>query len=117
MVLNYSIVKIITRWTVGGKGKLLIVPATRLYNRSSTFEPSALVHPRIMEPYIELNSADADKMSISAGDVVEVKTDAATVRVKAYVNGNAPEGSAILPRYLSAEATPMTITVGEVAKV
>ncbi len=99
------------------KGELVIIPSTRLYNRASTFAPSVLVHPRVMEPFIELNSADATKLNIDQGDVVEVKTENASIRVKAYVNGGAPEGSAVLPRHLAGTATPLTITVGEITKV
>ena len=100
-----------------GKSQLMILPITRLYNRESTFEPSVLVHPRIMEPYVELNSKDAKKLGIAQGDVVEVSVNGAEVRVKAYVNGNAPEGTAIMPRHLASTATPLTLTVGEITKV
>lgn len=98
-------------------GKLVIIPNTLLYNRESTFKPSTLVHPRVLQPYIELNSADAEKMSIVQGDVVEVITPEMSVRVKAYVNGGAPEGAAVLPRHLSDTTTPMQITIGEIKKV
>lgn len=104
--------------TQADSGKLMIVPATRLYNRERVFLPSTLVHPRVLAPYIEINSADADRLNIEGGDVVEVRMpDMAPVRVKAYVNGGAPEGSAVLPRHLTNDATPMAPTVGEIVRV
>jgi NADH-quinone oxidoreductase subunit G len=94
--------------TKTAKGQLLIVPTTRLYNRQSVFEPSALVHPRIMAPYVELNAADAKKLGVEQGDVVQITApDMTPVRVRAHVNGSVPQGSAALPRHLSNAATPM----------
>ncbi len=99
------------------KGELVIVPVTRLYNRSSTFKPSTLVHPRVLMPYVELNEADADKMGVAQGDVVEVVAGRSSLRVKAYVNGGVPEGFAVLPRHLTDDAAPLTLTVGQINKV
>lgn len=100
------------------QGKILVVPTTVLYNRESIFQPSTLIHPRVMMPYAEINSADAAKMGIQSGDVVEVNVPNVTrLRVKAYVNGGAPEGSIVLPRHLTTTPVPMAITLGEVRKV
>lgn len=98
-------------------GQMLIVPTTVLYNRERTFLPSALMHPRVMMPYAEINSVDAAKLGITSGDVVEIVADTMRVRVKAHVNGGAPEGSIVLPRHLTTEAVPMTMTLGRVSKV
>jgi NADH-quinone oxidoreductase subunit G len=98
-------------------GKLLIVPTTKLYNRERVFQPSQLVQPRVMLPTIELNSADAQQLNVKNGDVVEVSVDDARLRVRAHVNGAAPQGTALLPRHLSVEATPLTISAGDIRKV
>ncbi len=98
-------------------GQMLIVPVTLLYNRESTFMPSTIVHPRVMMPYVEINEADAAKMGIEHGDVVQVATGEAQLRVKAYVNGGAPEGAAVLPRHLTETPAPMFLTSGEISKV
>ncbi|MFW5692157.1 MAG: NADH-quinone oxidoreductase subunit NuoG [Chloroflexota bacterium] len=99
-------------------GGVLVVPTVRLYNRESVFRPSVLVHPRVMMPFVEINSADAARMDINNGDVVEVKLpDVSPVRVRAHVNGGAPEGAVVLPRHLAETATPMTPAVGEISKV
>ena len=98
-------------------GQLTIIPVTHLYNREMTFRPSTLVHPRIMMPYVELNEADASRLGVAQGDVVEVRADDVSVRVKAYVNGDVPVGAAVLPRHLTDSATPMVLTSGEISKV
>ena len=99
-------------------GKMWVVPTTRLYNRAATFRPSVLVHPRVMAPFVEINAADAEKMNIAQGDVVEITFPATkSVRVRAHVNGGAPEGSLVLPRHLTEEATPMTPVAAEISKV
>jgi NADH-quinone oxidoreductase subunit G len=99
------------------KGEMLVIPTTRLYNRERTFRPSALVHPRVLMPYVEINAADAQTLGIANGDVVEVSFDNGAVRVKAHVNGGAPQGAVVLPRHLTDEAVPMMMTAGKVAKV
>ncbi len=103
------------------KGQLLVVPAVRLYNRETIFQPSALelMAPRIPQPYAEINSADAKTMKIKDGDMVQIAVEnAQPVRVRAHVNGGAPAGTVVLPRHLMPDATtPLAISVGQVSKV
>jgi NADH-quinone oxidoreductase subunit G len=103
--------------TAIGSGEVLVIPATRLYNREKLFQPSALVHPRVLMPYVEINEADAEKMGVHSGDVVEVAFGGGAVRVKAHVNGGAPEGSVVLPRHLTDNPVPMGLAVGKITKV
>ena len=95
-----------------GSGELLIVPTRELYNRERVFRPSiaAMMAPRTPNAYVELNAADADKLGISNEDTVTVSFDGGEVKVMAYVNGSAPEGTALLPRHLTETATPMALT-------
>jgi anaerobic selenocysteine-containing dehydrogenase len=101
------------------RGSVLVVPTTRLYNHERTFEPSveALMRPRVAAPYVEINAADAKKMKVNDGDVVQVKVGDVEVQVRAHVNGAAPEGVVLLPRHLAGGATPLTIESGQVSKV
>jgi NADH-quinone oxidoreductase subunit G len=100
-------------------GELLVVPTTRLYNRERWFRASEaeVLEARIAAPYVEINSADAAHMRIADGDVVQVTVGGAALRVRAHVNGGAPQGTVVLPRHLSDTAAPMTIAAGEVKKV
>jgi NADH-quinone oxidoreductase subunit G len=102
-----------------GKGKLLVVPTVRLYNREQTFLPSeqALMQNRTPAPYVEINSADAKKLEIADGDTVNVVVDGgATVTARAHVNGAAPKGTVLVPRNLADTAAPLAVTAGEVSK-
>jgi len=100
------------------KDKLLIVPTTRLYNRERAFTPSEMMHGRIPDPFVEINSADAKKLGIGNGDLVQVTLDnGSTVRATAHVNGGAPKGSVVLPRHLTDEAVPLAISTGSVSKI
>lgn len=101
-----------------GKGKMLIVPVSVLYNQERVFQSSELMHPRIADAYAEINSADAKRLNINNGDMVEIAiTGASTVRVRAQVDGGAPKGVIILPRHLTTSAVPLTVTIGSVSKV
>jgi NADH-quinone oxidoreductase subunit G len=81
---------------------LTLVPITRLYDRGATFAPSALMHPRVPPPHVELNLADAARLNVNDGDTVTVSADGMTAQVAARVaeRGNAPEGVALMPESL-----------------
>jgi NADH-quinone oxidoreductase subunit G len=101
------------------RGGTLVVPTVRLYNRERVFEPSieALMRPRVAEAYVEISAADAKKKKINHGDLVQVKIGDVEIKVRARVNGAAPEGTVLLPRHLADTPTPLTITVGQVSKL
>lgn len=99
-------------------GKLVVIPTTRLYNREQVFKSAEIVHPRVPDAFAALNSADADNLKVQNGDMVQIAIDdGPVVTVRAKVNGAAPAGTVVLPRHLTATATPMTITIGKVSKV
>ncbi len=99
-------------------GQMLIVPVTRLYNRERIFRSATLVHPRVPDAYVEINSADAQQMGISNGDTVHIQLGGETLPVaaRAHVNGGAPRGSVVLPRHLTDAPAPLTVTAGAVVK-
>lgn len=101
------------------KGDLVVVPTTKLYNHERTFEPSIheMMGRRVAESYVQLNAADAQKLNIQDGDLVQVTVGSAAVRARARVNGAAPEGTALLPRHLADTASPLTIGVGQISKI
>jgi NADH-quinone oxidoreductase subunit G len=100
------------------KGQFMVVPVTRLYNRERTFRSAELVHPRVPDAFVEINSADAKKLGISNGDTVHINLGGETqpVAARAHVNGGAPKGTVVLPRHLSDAPAPLTITAGDVVK-
>jgi len=99
------------------KGKLLVVPTTRLYNRERVFRSAELVHPRVPDAFVEINHDDAKKLGIHNGDMVNVVVEnAQPVRARAHINGGAPKGSIVLPRHLSDNPAPLSIAVAEVIK-
>lgn len=101
------------------KGHVLVVPTVRLYDLESTFRPSVdvLMAGRTPAPYVEINAADAKKLKIEDGDLVQVSAGASIVQARAHVNGVAPEGTVLLPRHLSGTAVPLSLAAGEVRKV
>jgi NADH-quinone oxidoreductase subunit G len=101
------------------KGNLVVVPTTRLYNHERSFEPSIkeVLQRRVAAPFVQISAADARKMNIQDGDLVQVTVGGAVARARAHVNGAAPEGTVLLPRHLTETATPLTIAVGQVSKI
>jgi NADH-quinone oxidoreductase subunit G len=99
------------------KGEILIVPTTRLYDRSLMFAPTVLVRPRVALPFVLLNPADAKTLKVTNGDTVEVSFDGGSVQVRAVVTDSVSAGAAFLPRKLTENATPLVPTVGKISKV
>ncbi len=101
-----------------GRGKMLVVPVTRLYNRERAFRPSALVHPRVAAPYVGLSAEDADRLKVRTGDYVEVEVDQGpAVQVQVRVDEGIPAGTATLPRHLTTTAVPLALAAGKISKV
>ncbi len=99
-----------------GAGELLVIPTVRLYNRSNMFKPSALVHPRVLVPYISLSPADAKSLKVATGDVVEVRFGDTSVRVRVSIEESISAGVAFLPRQMTDTPTPMIPTAAVVVK-
>ena len=104
---------------------LTLVPTTLLFDRAVTFmralppddkRAGALtaLDRRVPQPYVELNSADAKKLGVQAGDQVTVTVDGRTVSVSARVDGRTPEGVVLMPQSLGpkvpARAAPAKIS-------
>lgn len=84
---------------------LTLVPTAVLYDRGTTFAPSALMHPRVPQWQVEFSAADAERLSIKDGDSVKVTVGEASAVVTAHVNGHAPEGVVLMPESLGARVT------------
>ncbi|MFQ3657813.1 MAG: NADH-quinone oxidoreductase subunit NuoG [Anaerolineae bacterium] len=98
---------------VAGDG-LLLIPTTRLYDRSTIVRQSALIASRVAAPFVGLNPATAQKLNIVDGAAVTMSFEGGQVTVKAHVSEAYAPDAAFLPRHLTAEATPMLPTRAEV---
>ena len=100
-------------------GTLLVLPVARLYDRGTTFLPSALVHPRVESPHVGIHPIDADRLGLAAGDEVELTFETGSVRVPAQLTTDAPEGVLLLPAGLGVAAPegPAPARVSKAARV
>lgn len=100
-----------------GENEVLVIPTTRLYNRQRNFRPTLLIESRILDAYVIVHAADADARGIRQGDLVELCAGGAKVRVRAMVTDEIAQGSVALPRHLTDEAIPMSVTPGTMNKI
>ena len=100
-----------------GENEVLLMPTTRLYNRQRNFRPTVILEPRILTPFAIVNADDAAAMEIGQGDIVEIRAGEAVVRVRAALSDDISAGAVALPRHLTTEAIPLTITSGSISKV
>jgi NADH-quinone oxidoreductase subunit G len=96
--------------------EIIIVPTTKLYDRSNAFAPSVLVHGRIAAPHALLNPEDAKKLSVADGDMIEISFGKSSLVVRAVVTEELSAGAVVLPRKLSEEASPLSPTSAAIAK-
>ncbi len=100
-----------------GENEVLLMPITRLYNRQRNFRPTLILEPRILTPFAIVNSDDAAALGINDGDTIEIRAGEASVRVQAALSDDMAAGAVALPRHLTAEAIPLSITAGCISKV
>jgi NADH-quinone oxidoreductase subunit G len=79
---------------------LLAVPVTSLYDCGRTVAPSAILHPRIPEPYVALNLANAISRGIPEGAPVKIHLNGAVYIVRARLDESIPLDVALVPRSL-----------------
>ncbi|MCI0520357.1 MAG: NADH-quinone oxidoreductase subunit NuoG [Chloroflexi bacterium] len=79
-------------------GGFLAAPVTRLYDRGATVLPSRLLHARIPQPYIVMNSADAENLALSAGALVQATLNGVVSVVKLALDEGVPQGVILVPR-------------------
>ncbi len=81
-------------------GALRAVPTTLMYNRGTKIMRSDLLHPRLPQPYVEINASDAEGLGIADGDSVSITVGDTSAVVTANVNGKAPQGAVLVPQSL-----------------
>jgi len=103
------------------EGDFLIVPVRELYDRAPEFNASReLMHSHVDQPYVVLNTTDANRLGVLHGDFVTVSYAAGSgtqsVEVVARVDAASPVGAALLPRHLTVQPTPAIPVSGTLKK-
>jgi NADH-quinone oxidoreductase subunit G len=79
-------------------GSLLAVPVTRLYDRGQTLLPSTILEHHIPDPFVVLGPAEAERLGIQYGAVVQVSVNGTDVLVDAHIEEGVPDGVVLVPR-------------------
>ncbi len=96
---------------------LTLVPTTVLYDRGTTFVRSLVMQPRLPQPYVDINAADAARLNVADGATVTVAAGGwqASATARVAERGRAPEGVILMPASLGQivpqRATPVTVSV------
>ena len=94
------------------KDEFLAVPVTTLYDRGSTMLSSEVLQPRIADPYVILNTADAEKLGVEAGVQISVKLNGKTANVTAKLDDSLAKGIVLVPRSMGIPISdPGSITI------
>jgi len=79
-------------------GGLLAVPITRLYDHGQMIHRSSLLQPRIPRANIVLNPADAQRLNLTDGSMVNFSLNSSLVEAKLHLSEAVPAGVALVPR-------------------
>ncbi len=101
---------------VAGKEEWVAVPVRLLYDADPITYHSALLHPRIPAPHVGLHPADAARLGVVAGDLLNVTIGERQVLAAAYLDERIPQGVVTLPRALQRQGAPQAAVVAQVAK-
>ncbi len=94
-------------------GDLVAVPVTKLLDHGAMVTPSEVLHPRLVQPFIVLNPADADTQKATDGMTVNVGVNGTAGTAVVVVDENIPAGFALVPRSCGIPVTePTEIRIG-----
>lgn len=97
------------------KYPLALVTGRTLYDRGVLISRSEIMKKLIPEAYIEINSADAEELSLAEGDRVKVISARGSLELKAKITPAIRQGCVFVPMYLS--ETPVDVLFGEEAGI
>jgi NADH-quinone oxidoreductase subunit G len=89
--------------------KLLAVPITILYDRGQLVYRSTLLHQRIPQAQVRINSSDASRMSLSDGSQVKLILNGNSSEAILSLSDEVPEGIVLVPRSLGIPIDSPTI--------
>ena len=99
-------------------GGLLAVPVDVLVDAEPLFEMGApALGDRIPAPYIRLNPADAEKLSLEQGDAAAITLDGRTIEANTHLDARVPVGVAAIPRELQLQGAPLHATPAKVVRL
>jgi NADH-quinone oxidoreductase subunit G len=99
-----------------GKGELLLIPVTRLFDRGLTVAQSDLLSSRLAPRQILLHPEDAGERGLGEMAEVELAWDGRSERIQLRLHAGVPRGSALLPRSLGlplTSPTPVRLTAAK----
>jgi NADH-quinone oxidoreductase subunit G len=79
---------------------LLAVPFTQLYDRGTTLVPSKLLENRLAQPVVWLHPADADRLGMEVGEMVEITLNGVTASARVALDETQPTGVVRVARSL-----------------
>jgi NADH-quinone oxidoreductase subunit G len=100
-----------------GRGQLIAVPVTSLYDAEPVMQKTDLLQERVPAPHAALNPADADRLGVAAGELLEMTFDGHPVTLSAVLDEAVPEGVAVVPRRLQSQGAPLAAAVTPVTRL
>jgi NADH-quinone oxidoreductase subunit G len=79
-------------------GDLVAVPVTKLLDHGAMVTPSKVLQPRLVQPFIVLNPADADAQKATGGMTVNIGMNGTSGTAVVIVDEDVPAGFALVPR-------------------
>lgn len=94
------------------EGRKSLAVARSLYDRGTLVSQSSIVQPCVPQPFIEINSQDAEQLGIENDARVRVSFDSRVIELNANVDGHVPPGVVLIPNNLDGTlALPMSAKV------
>jgi NADH-quinone oxidoreductase subunit G len=99
-------------------GGFLAIPVEALVDAEPLFEFGApALSERIPAPYVRLNPADAEKLSLEQGDSAAITMNGRTLEANTHLDARVPVGVAALPRELQLQGAPLHATPAQVVRL
>jgi NADH-quinone oxidoreductase subunit G len=79
------------------ENEYLAVPIFKIFGSEELSSFSSSIKERMQEPYVLINSKDAEKLKTEDGTVMQIKNETMNIKLKVKVNSSLPEGVVGLP--------------------
>jgi anaerobic selenocysteine-containing dehydrogenase len=94
------------------------LPVKVLYDQEPLFVLGApVLRERLAQPVVDLSPADAQRLKVETGDMVEISFDGRAVQAMARVNDGVADGVAVMPFRAARQGSPRSAVSAQIVKL
>lgn len=103
---------------IAAKGQTALLPVKVLYDQEPLFVIGApVLRERLAQPVVDLSPADAARLKVETGDLVEITFAGRALQATARVDAGVTDGVAVIPFRAGSQAAPRSTVAAQIVKL